>query len=124
MEKFDYEHATAALSLAIRYHAYQRAFFTDDAEGVLVWGTMLAETQNAIGVYIEDPDHIRQSINIMATRAVSARMAEMEAHEGFEHWPADELIIKGLAADRVREGYSVDTAIDDACAHLALEAEA
>lgn len=51
-----------AKKLAVRYNAFLEAVHSDDARGIIVWGPMLDEIQNEIGLVLAS--NVKLSVEI------------------------------------------------------------
>lgn len=56
-----------AANLAVRYHAYHEARAAEDHNGIICWGPMLIEAQEALGMAekgtaLADPATIRETV--------------------------------------------------------------
>lgn len=76
MKPFTKAQKEAARELAVRYNAFGNACHADDANGIVVWGELLLETQEATGVEVADPVTTRRMIGHARRR--EAERAERE----------------------------------------------
>jgi hypothetical protein len=54
----------AIKALAVSYRAYSEATSTDDSNGIVVWGEILIEDQEATGVELHPATAIRRHVNL------------------------------------------------------------
>lgn len=54
----------AIKALAVSYHAYSEATSTNNANGIVVWGEILIEDQEATGVEMHPASAIRRHVNL------------------------------------------------------------
>lgn len=57
-----------ALDLAVQYHAFRAAVDSRDDNGTAVWGNMLLETQDRIGVAIVNEENTKSLISYARER--------------------------------------------------------